>query len=246
MKSRSEDFAPSACGRKEELITYLYGESTPEQSRVFESHLAQCTDCRNEIRGFESVRDKLQAWDVSFAPRVEIEPRRSRLQVFRELAELFPVWARGLAVAGGAAAVLLVTLAAVGSRVSVGSKGVALDFGMASRKTPVPAPPVSPAIPAPPAGNETMLTRSQAEALVNQAVARAEALAREDSRDQIASLEARLVSTHHADLAAVKSQMRAEQKAMLAKVRSSETIREWLFAANENRDGLVGDNEKNQ
>jgi hypothetical protein len=34
-----------------------------------------------------------------------------------------------------------------------------------------------------------------------------------------------LVSTHPADLAAAKSQMRAEQKAMLAKAQSSQTIR---------------------
>jgi len=239
MKSTSEEFASSSCGRKEEMITYLYGESTPEESRIFESHLGQCAACRDEVQGFQRVRNNLKIWDVSFAPQVEIEHRRSRLQVFRELAGLFPAWARGLAVAGLAAAVLLVTLAAVGSRVSVGSQGVAMDFGMGSRKTPVVAPLVSPA------GNEAMLTRSQAESLVNEAVARAEARSKEESQAQIASLEAKLVSTHQADLAAAKSQMRAEQKAMLAKAQSSQTIREWLFAANDNRDGLVSDNEKN-
>jgi hypothetical protein len=236
MKSKSEEFASSSCGCKEEMITYLYGEATPQESRIFESHLGQCAECRSEVEGFQSVRDNLKIWDVSFAPQVEIEPRRSRLQVFRELVGLFPAWARGLAVAGAAAAVLLVTLAAVGSRVSVG--GVTMDFRMGdfrmgARKTPLPA------------NNEAMLTRSQAEALVSEAVARAEERAREDSRAQIASLEAKLVSTHQADLAAAKSQMRAEQKAMLAKAQSSQTIREWLFAANENRDGLVSDNEKN-
>jgi anti-sigma factor RsiW len=239
MKSTSEEFASSSCGRKEEMIAYLYGESTPQESRVFENHLGQCAECRSEVQGFQSVRDSLKIWDVSFAPQVEIGHRRSRLQVFRELAGLFPAWGRGLAVVGAAAAVLLVTLAAVGSSVSVGSKGVAMDFGMGSRKTPLVAPLVSPA------SNEAMLTRSQAEALVNEAVVRAEARVKEYSRAEIASLEAKLVSTHQADLAAAKSQMRAEQKAMLAKAQSSQTIREWLFAANDNRDGLVSDNEKN-
>jgi hypothetical protein len=229
----------SSCDRKEELIAYLYRESTPEERQGFESHLSHCADCLSEIEGFESVRGNLKLWNLNFAPHVEIQPRRSRLQVFRELVGLFPIWARGLAMAGAAAAVLLVMLAALGSRVSIGSQGLALDFGRGSRKAPVVVPPVSPVSPS---SNEPMLTRSQAEALVNEAVARA----REDSRTEMANLEAKLVSVHKADLAAAKSQMRAEQKAMLAKAQTSQTTREWLFAANETRDGLVGDNEKNQ
>jgi hypothetical protein len=228
----------SSCDRKGELIAYLYRESAPEERQAFESHLSHCADCRSEIEGFESVRGNLKLWNLNFAPHVEIQPRRSRLQVFRELVGLFPVWARGLAMAGAAAAVLLVMLAAVGSRVSIGSQGLALDFGRGSRKAPMMVPPVSPVSPS----SEPMLTRSQAEALVNEAVARA----REDSRTEMSNLESKLVSAHKADLAAAKSQMRAEQKAMLARAQTSQTTREWLFAANESRDGLVGDNEKNQ
>jgi len=252
MKNTSDDFVPGSCGHKGELITYLYGESEPKERNAFEGHLAECDECRRDLRGFKSVRDNLKAWELGFAPRVEIEPRRSRLQVFRDFAGLFPIWARGLALAGAAAALLLVTLAAIGSRVSVGAKGVSLDFAMAPRKAPGAVSPVSPvspvndAKPTSQSGNEAMLTRSQAEALVNEAVARAEARTKENSRAELASLESKLVSTHRADLTAVKSQMRAEQKAMLAKAQSSQTIREWLFAANENRDGMVSDNDKNQ
>src|SRR5262249_62321621 len=118
-------------------------------------------------------------------------------------------------------------------------QGLDLDFARSRGKVPGRAHAVTPA---PPVNNEPVMTRSQAEALVNEAVARA----REDSRAQMASLEAKLVAGHQADLAAAKSQMRAEQKAMLAKAQSSQSTRGWLFGSNENRDALVGDNEKNQ
>ena len=60
--------------------------------------------------------------------------------------------------------------------------------------------------------------------LVNEAVARAEARVK-SSQAPDSKPQAKLVSTHPADLAAAKSQMRAEQKAMLAKAQSSQTIR---------------------
>jgi anti-sigma factor RsiW len=46
------------------LIGYLYGESTPEERRRMEAHLAECDACREEVAGLRRVREDLLAWEV--------------------------------------------------------------------------------------------------------------------------------------------------------------------------------------
>ncbi|MFN0110160.1 MAG: anti-sigma factor family protein [Blastocatellia bacterium] len=96
------------CDRKEDLVVYLYGEATTIECASFERHLNDCPECANELKAFGRVRDDLSAWQVGFAPRTEFALPRGKMEALRELIGLFPVWARGLAMAGTAAAILLV------------------------------------------------------------------------------------------------------------------------------------------
>ncbi len=100
------------CDRKEELIAYLYGEATAAEKTSFEQHLTQCAECSDELNAFGRVRDDLSAWQVGFAPRTELVFQRGKIEVLRELIGLFPIWARGLAMAGAAAAIILVAVSA--------------------------------------------------------------------------------------------------------------------------------------
>lgn len=100
------------CDRKEDLVAYLYGEATAAERNSFERHLNECLECGDELKAFGRVRDDLSAWQVGFAPRTELVLPRSRMEVLRELIGLFPVWARGLAMAGAAAAIVLMAVSA--------------------------------------------------------------------------------------------------------------------------------------
>lgn len=98
------------CGRKEDLVTYLYSEMNAPERANFDNHLLECESCKSELLAFGRVRDDLSIWQVGFAPRTEFVPPRTRIAVLRELIGMFPVWARGLALAGATAAILLVAL----------------------------------------------------------------------------------------------------------------------------------------
>ena len=63
------------CSRfREDLLDVLYGEADPVVAARFAAHRSECSDCRDEVSGFHSVRRDLQAWRVdSQLPRA---PRR--------------------------------------------------------------------------------------------------------------------------------------------------------------------------
>ena len=50
------------CERAEELIAYLYGESSPVEAANFRRHLVGCAVCGEELASFEGVRDGLGEW----------------------------------------------------------------------------------------------------------------------------------------------------------------------------------------
>lgn len=120
------------CGRKEDLVTYLYGEAHATERASFESHLDYCDGCRDELTAFGSVRRDLGAWQLGQVARQEIVLRRSRLDLLRELVGMFPAWARGAAFVGAAAAVLLVSLSIAGTRISLKDGDFAVSFGRTS------------------------------------------------------------------------------------------------------------------
>ncbi|MEK7833666.1 MAG: hypothetical protein AAB401_21445 [Acidobacteriota bacterium] len=104
------------CDRKEDLVAYLYGEATTVEIASFERHLNKCVECGDELKAFGRVRDDLSAWQVGFAPRTELVLPRGKMEVLRELIGLFPVWSRGLAMAGAAATIVLMALSVYGGK----------------------------------------------------------------------------------------------------------------------------------
>ena len=119
----------NGCGRKEDLVTYLYGEAPAKERASFESHLDYCDACRNELTAFGRVRRDLSAWQLGQIARPEILLRRSRLDLLRELVGMFPAWVRGAAFIGAAAAMLLVSLSIAGTRISLKDGDFAVSFG---------------------------------------------------------------------------------------------------------------------
>jgi anti-sigma factor RsiW len=50
------------CERAEQLVAYIYGESSPVEDADFRRHLAACAVCGEELASFETVRDGLGEW----------------------------------------------------------------------------------------------------------------------------------------------------------------------------------------
>lgn len=99
------------CARAEDMVTYLYGEATRDESKDFEQHMQHCSLCRSELATFGDVREAMGEWrqqalgsltsptveaDAArhFAPLVANIQRRSALAALREFFTLSPTWMR--------------------------------------------------------------------------------------------------------------------------------------------------------
>lgn len=125
----------NVCGRAEQLVGYLYGESNAQERASFELHLADCPACRGELAAFGQVRESVGAWRaelLAHAPgfvATDVIPaallaeddsrlnarnvplaRRSAWDALREFLVLSPAWLRFGTVA---AALVVCTLAAL-------------------------------------------------------------------------------------------------------------------------------------
>jgi hypothetical protein len=124
------------CGRAEQLVSYLYGESGATERARFEQHLAVCAACRDELQAFGQVREAVGAWRAELlanAPGVAAadllpaaEPRRafvgapSRRSAWGALREFFvlsPAWLRFGTVAASLVVCVLAALAIVNAEV---------------------------------------------------------------------------------------------------------------------------------
>ncbi len=236
MNKTSNTHSPQVCGRQTELVAYLYNEVNSAERASFEQHLTDCADCRNELRSFQSVRDEMSVWQIPFAPHIEITLRKSRWQALRDLLVTFPAWARLATTGAMTTAAALVFFSLLGTSVSVNSDGVSLAFG----RQPIQPPPVAPQL-TPPL-NVNLMTRDEAAALIQQVVAQARTQTQDEARIQLVGLEARLTAAHHAKLEAVTKKLRNDQRVLMASAQPS--LREWLFAANEEPEAEVNKNEK--
>ena len=99
------------CARAEDMVTYLYGEATPDEAKDFEKHLKLCSSCRSELATFNDVRQAMGEWRQQalgsltspaveaetprqFAPVAAPARRRSALAALREFFTLSPSWMR--------------------------------------------------------------------------------------------------------------------------------------------------------
>jgi Putative zinc-finger len=198
MNSEKNGFdSPSDCGRKEDLVTYLYGEAPATERASFESHLDYCAGCRDELTSFGRVRRDLGAWQLGQIDRPEIMLRRSRLDLLREWAGMFPVWARGAALIGAAAAVLLVSLSIAGTRISLRDGDFAVSFG---RMGNVAAP-------------AQAVSSEEVGRMVQNAVAEERKKMEELYTAKLARFKDQLNTDHQAELRAAKTEQQAQLKA---------------------------------
>lgn len=192
--------APNDCGRKEDLVAYLYDETSVNERASFERHLDDCGACRNDLTAFGRVHDDLSAWQVGFAPRAEIVLPRSRLGVLRELLGMFPVWVRGAALTGAAAAMLLVVLSIAGTRISLKNGDFAVNFGR-TENSATGAPAVS---------------SEEIERMVQNAMASEREKMEQRYGAQLANFKDQLNADHQARLQAADAEHQARLKAVQA------------------------------
>lgn len=102
------------CGRKEELIAYLYDEAGAEERSSFERHVADCLSCRDELNAFERVRDDLGEWEVDCVPCTDIVLPKGRADRLHEFISFFPGWARGAALTAASLSLLAFSLSFAG------------------------------------------------------------------------------------------------------------------------------------
>lgn len=99
------------CEFAEQIVAYIYDESTAKERKEFESHLLNCFSCADEIAGFGLVRSSIGEWrkeDIfAFdAPALNIPQLRpvavpsensSWIDSLRKLFSFSPMWAGGFA-----------------------------------------------------------------------------------------------------------------------------------------------------
>src|SRR5689334_11946970 len=87
----------STCGRTDDLISFLYGES---DANDFKQHLRLCVNCQNEFASLGGLRESIALWktEALSAPRAETPvpvQRRSAVAALREFFALSPLWMKG-------------------------------------------------------------------------------------------------------------------------------------------------------
>lgn len=135
-----------ACGNREErLASLLYEDGDPSDLAEIRAHLATCASCREEFEEIASTRELLGAWpDVDEGPRTVFvnAPAWSDNRSAAGPATLLRRGPRGLipALAGVAAALLVVVSSAMFLRFQVGADGrLRVGFGALSASADGPA-----------------------------------------------------------------------------------------------------------
>src|SRR6267378_7421603 len=108
--------APS-CGHENDLVSFLYGELSDSEKKLFESHMHACRLCQAQTGELNSIRDSVAAWrneslglaagTVSETSRLANQPGSSALAALRAFFDLSPFWMKG---AFGFAAILFCIL----------------------------------------------------------------------------------------------------------------------------------------
>ena len=193
------------CEMHEALVSHLYNEASPEERRRVEQHLKSCSVCAEELAAFERVRGMLQQWQVDELPEVYIVTKdeaartRSMLGLLKELFTVAPVWAKAL----GGVAVAMLVLAVVGTSVSVGPNGFAMNVSLLN-KTQVP--------PRPTEDPTQRISTAEVQTIVNAAIAESERHQSETLKAQLGSSESQLQNAHEADFAKVSARIQQQRE----------------------------------
>lgn len=193
------------CQMQEVMMAYLYKEATEDEARRFKAHLNDCAACRQELAGFERVRERLQQWQVSDLPvvRVAAEPppaRRPFLAVLKELFAVMPLWVKAASVA----AMALVVLAVTGTSINVNRDGFSFSARMIrGASSPQPAPATSAVQAQAVSAEQIEQLRANLAALVSQKIAASEQQQKEELRAQLVSLQSDLQVMRSTELAKI-------------------------------------------
>jgi hypothetical protein len=213
MTDKNREYAKNNCGTHELLVSYLYGEATPEEITKVQSHVNECRACAGELESFERVRSTLQHWQLDELPimRVAVDPpRRSFAAVLKELFSISPWWAK--AAAGLAMALLL--FAVMGTEIKVGGgEGVSLRAGLLWRGQQ--------ATPESPNGLDTAQierVRAEMKTLVTQLISDSERANQDEVKTRLVAVESQLQTMSVAELTKLASRVQQHQ----VKIRSLE------------------------
>src|SRR6185436_14512991 len=103
MKAEAENFN---CGRKEDLISFLYDEMNDGERAKFVKHTESCAECRAEVSSFSAIRNDVISWrdaTLGATTPLVIQPaidrvassQRSAMAALREFFNLSPLWMKG-------------------------------------------------------------------------------------------------------------------------------------------------------
>ena len=105
-----------ACERASDLIAFLYNEANENEKRDFQSHLQQCSNCREEVAAFAGVRESITAWRdeaLSGFVATTVASKKSALAALRQFFDLSPLWLKGATAFAVVAFCVLAALAIV-------------------------------------------------------------------------------------------------------------------------------------
>jgi hypothetical protein len=120
--------------REQTLMAYLYDDITPIERSMFESHVAGCARCSEELEELRGVRAQLTGWappkpEFAFSTPAPREPAASTMSATRRSWREIPVWAQV------AAAVLVIGISAGIANLNIhyGSDGLTVRTGWSDR-----------------------------------------------------------------------------------------------------------------
>jgi hypothetical protein len=174
------------CHMHEALVSYLYGEISPEEAARFQEHLSNCAICRDELVAFERVRSALGAWRLDQLPPLQIAHSKARR---RPALQMMPFWMKGL----GAAMAAILLLAIMGTELHIGRDGFTLRMNILSRSRFGPS-------------------EEEIRAMVSAMIAESELR----HKEELARLESELQNAHSADLAKISANIREQREKLRA------------------------------
>jgi len=197
----------------EALVSHLYKEATPEESRAVQAHLVSCASCREELAGFEQVRGMLQHWQVEQTPAIRVatpSARPSALALIRELLSMTPLWGKAV----GALAMAMLVFAVLGTDVKIGSGGFTMRTDL-FRRNPPAAPPQMAVAPGQTGGQlsgpQVENLRAELISLVNTAIVDNERQQKDEIKMQLVSFEFQLKNMRATDLTRLSARIQEHQ-----------------------------------